>query len=484
MGGFRLPVDELLRCLSRPSVYIAAVLLAALTTGGIVRSSADLEAKRSQYDEQLQERTQARLRTINPSGRVVDPGFRVLRSPNPRTILVKGNVAVVPSAWDFGPAGAVARLPYLSYGTGTAAAGIMDFESIVLVFGGLICLALGLERVITDRDSGWTAALKALPVPWRISVAARLAGGTALVTLLVALWLAIVVVMLVLIEPEATSDLPWTLALLTVPTWLYLVAFHMLGVAIAQRIPSSTRAVTIGMTTWLVATLVFPQGLALIDRALDAGATRQAMERERQEAFADEFHRLEDEIGRSIAANVPDGPLLRGLSTIDEPILKSLELDAFWVAGAEGARAVADKFELQWLEVQLRRQEVQDRNIAISPASALTTALAELAGSGWDTHRAWERAAIQYHSVLAEALFDNRPVVNTRVTVGGSTPSFALDRSEWKPYADLPGFEEPVLGSRNRWDAARPAVVWLLLHFLVMLFLAYRGGIRELARLT
>lgn len=480
MQWYRMCREEVLAVVTRPAIFATAVALACVSVASMIQSQGDVDDHREQYREQLQERVQAQLRIVAPSGRSVDPGLRVLRPPTATRILVRGRAAAVLSAWDFGPSGVDERPPYTAQGTRLVAAVSLDFEGIVLVFGGLLSVAFGLYRVVADRGSHWSRAVRVLPVPWRALVAARLAAGIVVVAFLLGIWLAIVAMVVGVVEPASATELRWVLLRLSVPTLLYLVTLHTVGLASALRYRSALSAVVMGVIGWLLITFIVPLGLAVTSRTAVPRLTRHALERERQEAYADEFRRFEDAIGRTIAAHVPAGPILQALADIDEPVVKDLNLEAAWQAGVAEARQLAARFELEWDTHVARQRAFQNTSVALSPASALTAGLAELAGVGDADAQAWDRAARTYHAALAAAVFDDRPIANTRIPVGNSFPTFALNRHPPKRYAALPVFQAPDVSEQARWQSARGPLGWLLLHAALALMVAYRAGIRDL----
>lgn len=484
MMWFVLCREDLLRALTRPAVYAAAALLAGLTTASMIQGRSDLDEQRSRYAEELQERVQAQLRTVVPNGRVVDQGLRVLRPPTATTVLLRGTAATLPAGWDLGPSGSEERPPYPPEGIRIESSVSLDFEVVALVFGGLLSVALGLQLVLSNRNSQWTNALKALPVRWREVAIARMVAGAGVVAMMLALWLAVVAVGAGLVEPASAAELRWTLLSLAGPTFLYLTALHAMGMAAALGSRSALRAVVTGMALWLSITFILPQVLAVVSRTLVPRMTRHTMERERRDAHADSVRRFEDAMGRLIGERIPEREMRRLLVNIHEPEIAHLQLDAAWRAGMAAARKVADMFDAEWSAYQSVRRRFQDTSVVLSPASALTVSLSELGSIGDATVRAWERAAMDYHTALAEVVFDDRPMLSSMVPVGSSFASFALIRHPPRTYAVLPVFQEPDISRGAGWQATRRPLMWLLVHTSLALAWAYVAGIRDLRRGT
>jgi hypothetical protein len=184
--------ERVLSVLARPDVYAAAALLAGLSIASMLQGRSDLDEHHARYQEGLQERVETQLRTRVPNPRAVDLGLRVLRPPTETTVLLRGTAASLPSGWDLGPSGTEERPPYPRDGTRIESSVSLDFEGVVLVFGGLLSLAFGLQMVLSDRESRWTSALRALPIRWRDIALARVSAGAVVVAVMLALWLAAV----------------------------------------------------------------------------------------------------------------------------------------------------------------------------------------------------------------------------------------------------------------------------------------------------
>lgn len=484
MKWYALCLEDLCSVLTRPAVYAAAALLAGLSIASMMQSRADLDEHRRRYTEELQERVQAQLRIVAPTGRVVDQGLRVLRAPAATTILLRGTATTLPAGWDFGPSGVEARAPYPLLDSLIASSASLDFEGIALIFGGLLSVALGLQRVLSDRESNWSSAIRALPVGWREVAVARVVAGTVAVALMLGMWLGIVAAAAGVVEPASAAELRWTLLFLAVPTWLYLTALHAVGVAAALGGRSSLRAVVMGMAVWLSITFILPQVLTIVSRSVVPQMARQTMERERRDAHADSVARFEDAMGRMIGARIPEREMRSALVDIDGPAIAHLQLNAAWRAGMAAARNVADTFDSEWNAYQNVRRHFQDTSLALSPASALTVGLSELAGVGGAAEQAWERAVQGYYLALAAVVFDDRPQLSSRVPMGASYSMFALNRHPPRKYPVLPVFQEPEVSKATSWRAARLPLVWLLVHTGFALAWAYVAGVRDLRRGT
>jgi ABC-type transport system involved in multi-copper enzyme maturation permease subunit len=139
----------------------------------------------------------------------------VLRPPNSSVILVRGHTSSFPAAWDFGPAGIEVQPPYPNRETANYAGVLLDLEGVVLVFGGLVGLVLGVGRVLMDRDSGWDAAVRALPLPGALIAASRVVSGGLVMVVLVVVWFGVIAAVAGVFAANVAENLRVTLAYLS-----------------------------------------------------------------------------------------------------------------------------------------------------------------------------------------------------------------------------------------------------------------------------
>jgi hypothetical protein len=204
------------------------------------------------------------------------------------------------------------------------------------------------------------------------------------------------------------------------------------------------------------------------------------MERDRQEAYADEVRRVEDAVGRSIGARVPAVGDLAVISKAADAVFN--EEEATWLAGIATARQVASTIDQEWITQLGRRQRFQNTGAALSPGSALSLAVSDLAGVGHSTEQAWEQAVRAHHGALSVALFDNKPMVNLRVPVGSNVSLMVFRRHASPRYAELPAFHAPENGFRDHRRTARWPLAWLALQTALAFGFAYCAGLKDTRR--
>jgi hypothetical protein len=396
------------------------------------------------------------------------------------TVLLRGTTATLPSGWDFGPSGAEERPPYPYEATRVDSSVSLDFEGIALVFGGLLSFGLGVYRVVADRESHWFDAIRVFPIPWRQVTAARLITSAVVIGLVLTIWLATVAIAASMVDPDSANELRRALLLLAVPTFLYLNLLNAVGMAAALWSRSSLRAAVTGMTLWLVIAFILPQALAVISRMLSQPITRHSMEQNRRDAHADSVRRFEDAIGRTIAEHVPDRQMRQELVGVDAPAVVHLELNKAWLAGMADARSVAASFESNWRDYRQNRLRLQNVSVALSPGTALTVSLSDLARVGGATEAAWELAVQSHYELLRATVFDDRPLLTCMVPSGNSFSPFALVRHPPRRYSMLPAFQEPVTSNHPTWSAAGKSLAWLSLHTVAAMAFAFVSGLRAL----
>ncbi len=417
------------------------------------------------YSVELQERLRLRLQSaVGPSGRQLDRSLRVLRPPNPASLLIAGVEPTIPSGWDFGPAGAESRAPYSSQDPLGALDVLTDPEAVIRVLGGLLGMSLGFWMVSIDREHGWLRLPTVFPVPdWQLTGAILFAGCLTL-ALISMVWVTAVLVFAArLLGPE--HDLAVSLWPTVFFVWGYLATMFGIGAAVAGLTRSPIAATAMTAATWTVLILLGPQFFSAIAGFATNATPGVRMEQERRETYADQQRIAEQRLVEQLVASAPPSASVFELDRAATAAFPHIEQE--WRKEMRAARAQADETLRSWLADQRRWLGAVRFILRLTPGTLLQSSLADISGQGWEARREWEDAIAAHEVALNRKLFDDRGTLNLRLPWNDTSVSWTHFWHAVRPHSELPQFDsaavQPQVHSVGDLSAAVVQVVLVLL---------------------
>ena len=461
-----LVFQELRRLLLARWVGGATALLCACSAFSIVLGTRDLQEHTVAYQELLQERVAAQLRSERVMGRSAEPGLRVVRKPASGAILANGIEPEMPAAWEFTPAGAEALAPYVRSEVGINGRSVGDLPGIIAGLGGLLALWLGVSTLVSDRGAGRFAALRSLPVAPETMVIVRLAGGTLTLILVAALWSVTVALSVRIFVPADVVIPPWIPIWMAGPALCYLALMFALGTTAGAASREGLNAFATALLIWIAIVFVVPQSNQLIIRSVIQLLPQARMEVERREHMADASRLLELEIGAAMAAQWPG---VRSPSDEQQSTAYFAVGEPIWSAGLARIRAAARLEEREWREQRAHADRVAAWLDGLNPSSWLVETMAELSGTGHSMAADWVQTIAAHDKFLDQQLFSNRPRVNARV----NEIVMAFDRRPGPRFSDLPAFTAPADHAGTWTSAARRSFAGLAVYTMLAMAAAY-----------
>ncbi len=447
---------------------LVVCVLSSLAT--VLRSHHAYLDAADRYALELQERQRLRFAaTVGPSGRDTDRVLRVLRPPNPVSVLIAGAERTMPSGWDFGPSGIETLPPYPSQISLVSLDVLADGESVIRLFGGLLGLALGFWLMTRDQQQGWLAAATSYPVHSWWPVGAMFLAGSLVLATISFLWMFVLrSVAAWLLGPAVEVGFAFFWAWFFV--WAYLTTMFGIGSAVARMVPSPLAGTAVSVSIWTAAILIGPQ-------LLSAGAywtadlpPRARLEYDRRETYADRRRAAEDGLVNRLLGAIPDTPSRTALDAMAEEAFPQFEPQ--WREEMKDARVEANRTTDGWLRIQqlwLSRLETIAR---FTPATLLQSALATSNGQGWATKRWWEQAVHKHEAALNQALFDDRPLLNLRLYWNDAPFLWVYVRHPPLALSQLPAFDETGGSSAKHRGPHLADVAAALLQVVSVLLLA------------
>ena len=418
----------------------------------------------------------AQLQSVRGDGSVplfglqAEPALRVLRPPEPLSILARGLDTVTPSFWDFSPSGVRRGAPFSDVGRARAAASNVDLEFLIRVVVGLLAILLAVDSVAGERERGELLALLGQSVEPRDVLLGKLLGGAAILGAAVGAVCAAALVT-TLIEDRTLITRGYVLSLLSLwaAGWLYcFVCFS--GALLLSTVSTSYRlGLTAAFVTWTVMTLVVVDANAVLVPALAPARSPAALEIDRERLVESASATIRDSLGDQFAAAL-GGPSAWVARQDDATLVRSVRarLDPLWDRHVAEVRGQLDAIDRAAGQAD-QRQELLSRIASfLNPAAEFVAAAGNLAGTGEPAAAAWQDTTAAYQRELNGLLFDNQPRYYIRVpyTEGASGTSrhllVALDRHALTKLGGLPAFAAPGGTFRHRLKDAQSHLLVLL----------------------
>lgn len=457
--------------------YLAILLLVLLMTPlSIYVGVKDYEARNEDYEILLQSKQEFishhsdKVYGVDLDDTAVNElvVLRVLRAPQPLSILTHGMDGELPKYWDFSELGIQPGPPASTISRLADTFQYLDFEFLIRAVLGLLAALLGYDAVVGEKEAGTLRASLSHPVSRRVFFTGKLLGGA--ITLMLALALAYATALLCLLwlaPPNLMGgELFQKLGMIGLTAAAYLICFYLLGLIVSSFAASQKTSLLVTLVTWFLLVLTVAPVATLIARAAVPVRTFQRLEAERQQVSSELNDEMDLEIGDRYRkmTGAPKGVI----SASD--ISNNMEELKAQIMPIHRMYLEKRRQRLKVLEQSYDRDKQQQQRIAhaimmLSPALAFANACTDLAGTGDEHYRSWQSAITDYYRKLEKELFDRPPTV--RIT--NSSASLRVRFFPAPSLESLPAFAPP------RQDPAaalqRSLSAFWLLPFYIALFL-------------
>jgi ABC-2 type transport system permease protein len=258
-----------------------------------------------------------------------------------------------------------------------------DLSLIIGVLLTLIAVLFGHDAITQEREQGTLKFILSGPVARRDLVLVKMAGVTLIMALCLFYTLSLYLAIIITAAKGALSvaSIPsGNLITFIVVSFLTLVVFGILGIAVSTRVKYSSRALGISMGIWVVLVILWPGFGSYIASSIWPVAPRQIAERE--------WMRKEGElINEEIAAQTQTAKLLEDQRvSVETAWQKHLEMRREWLLRRreEVGRMTADRRK------QINRQQQTARLLCVvSPYGAFKESLGTICGTGFTDYNAF-----------------------------------------------------------------------------------------------
>jgi len=350
--------------------------------------------------------------------------LRLIRPPEPLSVLVRGFDGALPEFWDVAPDG-------LHRGAGSEAAartpesGVsLDLEFVIRIVLGLLAISLAAGALASERQAGMLYALISQPVRRSWILTAKLLGGFGALSAALAVVMTGTAAALGVFGPELWSSVfQWTVVLLAAVGLLYLWSLYALGVVIAAFSRSVSAANVVAMSVWVATVVAAIPASELAARVFSPVPTAAVTESHRQLQWEAAVRQRQITLGRWFLDVV--GPEWREVALAETfPPSMRLYVHDTWVSGTNETRGAVRTIDASVQRATLRQRHLWTAFAWSLPAGLVFDTMSRLTATGVPTAARWDDTALAYQTYFERALFDDPPGV-TLLVPNGSALEFA-----------------------------------------------------------
>ncbi len=407
--------------------FITLVLVAALLTPIVIFAGArDFAARQLQFDALTQERSAAAEDHSGRQllGRYIEPSLRLLRPPNPLSLLVRGFDGGLPAYWDFAPDGVRPASGDPSSAQTPESGVSLDVEFVIRIVLGLLAISLAADSLAGERESGTLYMLVSQPVRLVEILAARIIGGAVVMALAVLLVTTGAAVALGVFAPDLWSS-QFRLALIGfgAVSVVYLLAMYACGLIIGAMAQTAAMSSVVALSAWLLMAVASVPTVDFMARAMAPTGAIEWSEFRRKAEFDQERHLTALDLGAVLSERA--GPLADFHTRVASPDdVAALKLA--WDVDAAKTRTVLATYDRETNRPVSHQRAVWTRLTFFSPGSVFFEAMSRLAGTGVPMAERWDALIRDHQSYLNQVLFDDPPMLNYEAPIDRHTGLFVV----------------------------------------------------------
>ena len=403
--------------------------------------------------------------------------LRVLRAPQPLSILVHGMDGALPKYWDFSELGVQPGPPASTISRLADTFQHLDFEFLIRAVLGLLAALLGYDAVVGEKEAGTLRTALSHPISRRLFFTGKLLGGT--ITLLLALTLAFAIALLCFAWMAPSNLFDWSvlnkLGLIGITSAAYLICFYLMGLIVSSLTSSQKTSLLVTLVAWFLLVLTVAPVATLIARAAVPVQTFQSFDAKRsdlEKKLSDRTAVQMGEIYREVTG-ARKGAVSRSLVRSNLEELRK-RFEAPYQMYLNQRRRKLDVLEQEYEGQQESQQRIAHTIMMLNPALAFADVCTDLAGTGDNHYSSWQSAISNYYQQLEEVLFD-RP---TTIRIHNGSASFLVSIYPAPNMESLPAFAAPSEDPAAALQRSLPAAGILML--FIILFLV--GGFAAFSR--
>jgi ABC-type transport system involved in multi-copper enzyme maturation permease subunit len=362
--------------------------------------------------------------------------------------------------------------------------GSLDFLFIVQIVFSLLAILLAFDMIAGEKERGTLRAVLANRVPRDVILMGKFIGGFAVLwsTFLIGtllLFLVLVVHDSRFMDPEMMARF----GLIFLVSSLFLASFFCMGLMVSAFCHSTRTSIVALLVTWVVLQLVIPKAGEKIAAVALPISSEESVRVARSTVVKDLSQEMREKAGNLyieitgeqnlnrvfdfVRSGTPDGDrFLKGYQEI------ASEYD-------RRERSEVRKLDQEHERERIRQQRLSRRIALLSPSSALTFLVTDVAGTGDLSAAKYRESVDNQYQIIDATIFSHQRSNRFEVSLGNSTWMGDIGQSDPPSLDDIPAFEvsDPSLVEvvNHNVESLISLFVYLIVPFLIsyVAFLRY-----------
>ncbi len=444
---------ELLEQLSSLRFLVIVLLVVLLTPLSVYVGTHDYKIRLESHQRLLASRTAAQSLARENRASLYDQEvswtpyndlepFRVIRSPEKFSVLVKGLDGAMPEYWDFSSAGAQTGPPASPAFWMGDLLGSLDMEFVIRVVLGLLAILIAFDAISGEKEQGTLRLALSHPVSRPVFWLGKLLGGSfsLLVPLAITMILALLSTQLMGTEVADRTTVTRAAALFLVSS-IYLLSLHSLGMFVSSVARTQKTALVVLLVSWVMLVLAVPPLAILAARAIAPvhsvhwyEAQKSTFKEDLRAEQESELGRMVREVSGSEPGHMKSSSYTENRATLD-PKIEELERTF-----RNRQRRFFGEVDQSFERASERQSLVANAIMAVSPAALFAQLATGLASTGDFDRQTWMEALRRQQTRLDQFIFDDPH----RLSFRDDGSSMSMSRGAPLKLSDAPPFLAPV----------------------------------------
>ncbi len=431
------------------------------------------EARKEAFDSQYADFT---------ASEASDRVSRAYRAPALMSTLARGNEPYMPIYYTFNSPSTGVQGDATSPGNIEAqdfailsTFGSFDFLFLVQVVFSLLAILLAFDMIAGEKERGTLKAVLANSIPRDKLILSKFLGGFTVLWVTFLIGFLLLFLVLNLFNGEfSEAYILGRVSLIFIFSTFFLAGFFCLGLMVSTFCHASRTAIIILLVLWVVTQLVIPKAGEMIAVVWKPVKSEHEIRLERQKVMANELAALDDKAGElfieTTGISAPEKAFLH-IRTDDPSVTEFREAyQAAFQAAKQRQNNRLRAIAQDWQRERDVQRKLGNAIALVSPASALTILVSDIAGTGDLAYQQYRDAVADQYQIVDREYFSKKESNSYRINIGGAMLSGNFGDEAYTPEA-VPPFTvtEPLLNDvlqTNTWPLAT-LLTYIILPFVI-----------------
>ena len=355
--------------------------------------------------------------------------------------------------------------------------GGFDFLFLVQVVFSLLAILLAFDMIAGEKERGTLKAVLANSVPRDKLIFAKFLGGFSVLWLTFLIGFLLLLLVLTLFNSQFTAvDMLGRIGFVFMFATLFLAGFYGLGLMVSTFCHSSRTAIIVLLVLWVMMQLVIPKAGEMIAVVVKPTQSEHEVRLQRQKVLTEELAALDDKAGElftDITGISAAEKAFLHLRT-DDPSVGAFR-DAYQASFQASKQRQHDRIRAiaqNWQREKDVQRSFGNAIALISPASALTLLVSDVAGTGDLAYQRYREAVADQYQVVDREYFSQMESNSYRINIGGAMLSGNFEQEAASPQS-VPPFTVPNPSLADITKANTWPLVTLLCYLVIPFLVGY-----------